>query len=113
VKKAIMLEIKAKYRQEQPVADIVCQLSRTSAKNKGVDVEQESQSQLSDERLLAFTALFTFATHDQTEECTRRSAAMDAVTAVCRFQEPPVRKACRGKPAIPKPTIEESTRKDA
>ena len=108
-----MAEIKAKYRQVQPVADIVCQLGRTSTKNKHVEAEQEPESQLSDERLLAFTALFTFATHDQTKECTRCSAAMDAVTALCQLREPPVRRACRGKQAIPKPAIEESTREDA
>ena len=109
----MMAEIKAKYREQQPVADIVSQLGGMSAKNEHSEAERGPQERLSDERLRAFTALFTFATPDQNEESARWSAAMDAVTTLCRLQRPLVRRACRGKQAVPEPTVEESTRKGA
>ena len=83
-----------------------------STKNEHSEAERGPQHQLSDERLRAFTALFTFATHDRIEETKRRSAVMDAVTALCRFQEPPVRRAYPGKQTILELAIE-STRKGA
>jgi hypothetical protein len=113
VKKAMMKEIKAKYREQQPVADIVSQLSGMSAKNEHSKAEQRPQDRLGVERLRAFTALFTFATHDQVEECARRSEAMNAVTTLCRLQRPRVRRACRGKQTTPEPAIEESSRNGA
>jgi hypothetical protein len=64
VKKAMMAEIKAKYREQQPVADIVRQLGITSAKDEHSEDGREPQNQLSEERLRAFITLFTFATHD-------------------------------------------------
>jgi hypothetical protein len=109
----MMKEIKAKYREQQPVADIVSQLGGMSAKNERSEAERGPQDRLGDERLRAFTALFTFATHDQVEECARRSEAMNAVTTLCRLPRPRVRRACRGKQVIPEPAVEESTRKGA
>ena len=100
-------------REQQPVADIVSQLGGMSAKNERSEAEQGPQDRLDDERLRAFTALFTFATHDQIEECARRSEAMNAVTTLCRLQRPRMRRACRGKRVIPEPTVEESTHKVA
>jgi hypothetical protein len=109
----MMKEIKAKYREQQPVADIVSQLGGMSAKNERSEAERGPQDRLGNERLRAFTALFTFATHDQVEECARRSEAMNAVTTLCRLPRPRVRRACRGKQVIPEPAVEESTRKGA
>jgi hypothetical protein len=113
VRKAMMVEIKAKYREQQPVADIVSQLGGMSAKKEHSEAERGRQDQLGDERLRAFTALFTFATQDQNEECARRSEAMNAVTMLCRLQRPSVRRACRGKQTTPEPAIEESARNGA
>ena len=113
VKKAMLAEIKAKYREQQPVADIVRQLGSMSAKNEHSEAERGPQDRLGDERLRAFTALFTFATHDYNEERARRSEAINAVTALCRLERPRVRRACRGKQVTPEPAIEESTRKGA
>ena len=113
VNKAMIKEIKAKYRERQPVADIVSQLSGKSTKNEHSEAERGTQERLGEERLRAFTALFTFATHDQVEECARRSEAMNAVTALCRLQRPLVRRACRAKQVTPEPAVEESTRKGA
>jgi hypothetical protein len=110
VKKAMMKEIKAKYREQQPVADIVSQLGGMSAKNEHSEAERGPQDRLGDERLRAFTALFTFATHDQNEECAHRSEAMNAVTTLCRLQRPRVRRACRGKQTTSEPAAEESAR---
>ena len=113
VKKAMLAEIKARYREQQPVADIVRQLGSTSAKNKHSEAERGPQDQLCDERLRAFTALFTFAAHDQNEERARRSEAINAVTALCRLERPRVRRACRRKQVNPEPAVEESTCKGA
>jgi hypothetical protein len=41
VKKAMTAEIKAKYREQQPVADIVRQLGSTSAKDEHSGDKQE------------------------------------------------------------------------
>jgi hypothetical protein len=84
-----------------------------SDKNERLEAERGPQDRLGDERLRAFTALFTFATHDQVEECARRSEAMNAVTTLCRLPRPRVRRACRGKQVIPEPAVEESIRKGA
>ena len=114
VNKAMMKEIKAKYRERQPVADIVSQLGGMSAKDEHSEAEQGPQDRLGDERLRAFTALFAFATQDQVEERARRSEAMNAVTTLCRLQRPRVRRACRGKQLTPpEPAVEESTRNGA
>ena len=113
VKKAMLAEIKAKYQKQQPVADIVRQLASTSTKNEHSEVETGPQDPLGDERLRAFTALFTFATRDQDEERARRSEAINAVTALCRLERPRVRRACRSKRVIAEPAVEESSRKGA
>ena len=85
----------------------------TSAKNEHSEAERGPQDPLGDERLRAFTALFTFATQDQDEERARRSEAINAVTALCRLERPRVRRACRSKRVIPEPAVKESTRKGA
>ena len=113
VNKAMLREIKAKYRQEQPVADIVSQLGGKSAKNDRSEAEQGPQERLGEEGIRAFTALFTFATHDQIEECARRSEAMNAVIALCGLQRPRVRRACRGKQTTSEPAVEEISRNGA
>lgn len=41
--------------------------------------------------------LFAFASTDAAEECKRRSIAINAVTALRKVQEPPIRKACQAK----------------
>ena len=90
------------------MADIVSQLGGTWTKNEHSKAEQGEQERLGEERLRAFTALFTFATHDQVEECARRSEAMNAVITLCRLQRPRVRRACRGKQTTSEPAVEES-----
>ena len=85
----------------------------TSAKNEHSEAERGPQDPLGDERLRAFTALFTFATQDQDEERARRSEAINAVTALCRLERPRVRRACRSKRVIPEPAVKKSTRKGA
>ena len=81
----MLAEIKVRYQEQQPVADIVRQLANTSAKNEHSEAERGPQERFDDERLRAFTAFFTFATHDQDEERARRSEAINAVTALCRL----------------------------
>ena len=102
VKKAMMAEIRAKYREQQPVADIVSQLRGQPAKQEEqTEPELGARGQLSDERRRTFHALFTFATSDPIGDCGRRSEAINAVMALSRHQEPPVRRLCRGKQTIP------------
>ena len=47
----------------------------------------------------AFNALFTFATSDPAEECKRCSEAINAVTALCRSQDPSEKKVYQNKQA--------------
>lgn len=99
VQKALMAQVKAIYRRQQPVADIERQLGRPSVKQQeDTASESEVQGHLSEERRRAVGALFTFATSDPAEGCKRRSEAINAVTALSKRQELPVRKVCRPGP---------------
>ena len=82
--KALLQEVVARYKMEQPVLDIQRQL-------KGLPVVEEETVQTEEyafmERNRVIQALFTFATSSLEEECRRRVEAINALTALCRLQE--------------------------
>ncbi len=82
--RALLIEVKKRYKKEQPVIDIQRQL-------KGFPVaEQESlrvATYVFAERVQAIDALFTFALATTEEECQRRGAAIKALIALCKKQE--------------------------
>ena len=84
VKRAMMADIRATYREEQPVADIENQLRGHSGQEEEQVESEMTHSKLCTKRESAFNTLFTFATSDPAEECRRRSEAINAVTALCR-----------------------------
>lgn len=112
---SMMKEIKGKYREQQLVTDIGSQLRRklTENENEHCETMQGPQEQLGVKRLRVFTALFTFATHDEIEERAPRSEAINAVTALCRLQRPRVKRVCRGKQVTSEPAVEEIARSGA
>ena len=83
-KKALLTEVKEKYKKEQPVIDIQRQL-------KGLPVSEQETLQVTDyvftERVHAIDALFTFATSSTEEEYQRRGTAIKALIALCKKQE--------------------------
>ena len=96
VRKALIAQLKASYGKRQPLADIESQLNGNwVGQEEKTAFEAESQAHLSKERRRAVVALFTFATSEPAEECQRRADAINAVTALSRRQELPLRKACR------------------
>jgi len=82
--KALLIEVKERYKKEQPVIDIQRQL-------KGLPVVEQEAIQAAEyvfaERVQAINALFTFATSSTEEECQRRAAAINALVALCKKQE--------------------------
>jgi hypothetical protein len=82
--KALLIEVKERYKKEQPVIDIQRQL-------KGLPVAEQENLQAAEyvfaERVQAIDALFTFATSSTEEECQRRVAAISALVALCKKQE--------------------------
>ncbi|MCJ1343077.1 hypothetical protein MMC31_001268 [Peltigera leucophlebia] len=82
--KALLKEVVAKYKKEQPVLDIQRQL-------KSLPVVEEETVQVEEyafmERNRVIQALFTFATSSLEEKCRRRVEAVNALTALCRLQE--------------------------
>ncbi|KAK4551680.1 hypothetical protein LTR86_010967 [Recurvomyces mirabilis] len=97
-RKSMMKHIKAKYREKQPVVDILQQLGRSDTHSKPTS-ESEMENALSDERRRALKALLAFAPTESTQQHTRRSGAIDAVRALCNHQGPPIRRACHRKAA--------------
>ena len=92
-----MADIRATYREEQPVADIENQLRGHSEQEEGQDELGMTHSKLCSKRESAFKALFTIATSDPVEDRKRRSEAIDAVTALCRSHDPAEREVSRSK----------------
>lgn len=90
--KALLQEVKARYKKEQPVIDIQRQL-------KGLLSAAPETATVEDyvfvERVRVINTLFTFATSSPEEECKRRVEAIDALTALCGLQEG--RRPCRPK----------------
>lgn len=90
--KALLQEVKARYKKEQPVIDIQRQL-------KGLLSVAPETATVEDyvfmERVRVIDTLFTFATSCPEEECKRRVEAISALTALCRLQES--RRPCRPK----------------
>jgi len=82
--KALLTEVKERYKKEQPVIDIQRQL-------KGLPVAEQERRQAAEyvfvEQAQAIDALFTFATSSTQEECQRRAAAINALVALCKKQE--------------------------
>ena len=78
----LLQEIKTKFKIEQPVADIERQL-------EGLPVAEEpegTQSHVFPERVRVIDTLFTFATDTTEQEYERRSAAINALVALCSLQ---------------------------
>lgn len=84
LEKALLIEIKERYKKEQPVIDIQRQL-------KGLPVAEQENLRAVDfvfvERVQAIDTLFTFATPCTEEEYQRRAAAINALTALCKKQQ--------------------------
>ena len=87
-----MKEYRARYKVEQPVIDIQCQL-------KGLPVVDErvmKSDYLFMERAGVIETLFTFATESPEEKRQRRDAAISVLTTLYRLQEsrgfPPLKK---------------------
>ena len=91
--KALLREVKARYKKEQPVIDIQRQLNGVLS----VELETTVEEYVFAERVRVINALFTFATSSPEEECKRRVEAIDALTALCRLQEG--KRACRPRPS--------------
>lgn len=83
-KKALLTEVKERYKKEQPVIDIQRQL-------KGLPVAEQEALQAAEyvfaEKVHAIDALFTFAASSTEEECQRRITAINALVALCKKQE--------------------------
>lgn len=90
--KALLTEVKERYKKEQPVIDIQRQL-------KGLPVAEKEALQATEyvfvERVHAIDALFTFATLSTEEECQRRVTAINALIALCKKQESQGFRRCR------------------
>ncbi|TKA79242.1 hypothetical protein B0A55_06268 [Friedmanniomyces simplex] len=97
--------IKSRFRKEQALANIERQLDGTSSNQvDGKDLETEnlakrSLDRLSGERRLAYTTLFSASAEGPAEDWQRRSAAINAVTALCKRREPCGSKACLARQA--------------
>ena len=94
-----MAEILQKYRKQRSAMDIASQLERPPIKSDDTLSKDQPYGKLSDERNSAFKALLTFATSDLAEECRRRADAVNAMSALGRYQKPIVRKMCLAKTA--------------
>ncbi|KAL8626100.1 hypothetical protein Q9189_008220 [Teloschistes chrysophthalmus] len=82
--KALLTEVKERYKKEQPVIDIQRQLEGLPA------AEQEAlraAEYVFVERVQAIDALFTFARSSMKEECQRRVTAINALIGLCKKQE--------------------------
>ena len=99
VHKAALKQIKVRYREEQPVEDILCQLNGSGTQQLGQVSKIEAQSTLSSERRRVLAALLTFAPSEPTDDQSRRAEAIDAVRALCKRKEGPDRKICHRKKA--------------
>ena len=81
---ALLQEVKARYKREQPVIDIQRQL-------KGLPlVELETamaENYVFEDRVRVIDTLLTFVTSSPAEECKRRVEAINSLTTLCRLQE--------------------------
>jgi len=82
--KALLKEVKERYKKEQPVIDIQRQLNGSPVAEQEVI---QAAEYIFAERVQAIDALFTFATFSTEEECQRRAAAINALIALCKKQE--------------------------
>jgi hypothetical protein len=93
-RKTVLKEVKAQYRAEQPVSDILQQLRK--GKSTGVTARASKKNmrvqELSPERKRVLAALLTFVSADAVDNVSRRSEAIDAVQTLCGRQEPGLRK---------------------
>ena len=90
--KALLQEVKARYKKDQPVIDIQRQLKGLlSVAPKTATVEDY----VFIERVRAIDTLFTFTTSSPEEKRKRRMEAINALTALCCLQEG--KRPCRPK----------------
>ena len=94
VGRAILRQVQRDYRKQQALADIAKQLRERSPQtgmsaSPGPNAGSSDESdQLSDERLAVLLALFSEPKQDDSDECQRRSSAVNAVIKLCECQEP-------------------------
>ncbi len=81
---ALLQEVKARYKREQPVIDIQRQLKGLPL----VELETaKAEDYVFEERVRVIDTLLTFVTSSPEEECKRRVEAINPLTALCRLQE--------------------------
>lgn len=97
VRKALMAEEKKRYRKQQPIADIEIQLNDRHVECKQLSRSAPHEDLLSKERRRVVAALFTFASADVSEECKRRSEAINALIALSQRQERAIPKVCHSR----------------
>ncbi|KAL8779811.1 MAG: hypothetical protein Q9194_001236 [Teloschistes cf. exilis] len=82
--KALLTEVKERYKKEQPVIDVQRQL-------EGLPVAEQEALRAAEyvfaERVQAIDALFTFARSSTEEECQPRVTAINALIGLCKKQE--------------------------
>lgn len=103
--KALLKEVVARYKKEQPVLDIQQQLKALSVVEEET-VQTEEYAFIKRNRVIQ--ALFTFATSSLEKECRRRVEAINALTALCRLQE--ARRPRRPKPSASDIKLEQDTK---
>lgn len=91
-------QVQTRYREEQPIDDILWQL-RGARQDTAQTTSAQAISPLSSERRRVLSALLAFAPSKHTGDQERRVEAIDAVAALCKRQEVTQRKVCRKKAA--------------
>ncbi|KAK3669751.1 hypothetical protein LTR78_010379 [Recurvomyces mirabilis] len=100
-RKAMVQQVNTRYREEQPVAEILWQLKSRGTRPPERRCKREAEAVLSSERRRVLAALLTF-TPSESADCHRqRSEAIDAMTALCNGQDPSVKRVCRGRETCP------------
>ncbi|GIZ43092.1 hypothetical protein CKM354_000633300 [Cercospora kikuchii] len=96
--KAMLKQVQTRYREEQPIDEILCQL-RGGARISEQTTSVQAISPLSSERQRVLAALLTFAPSKHIGDQERRVEAIKAVAALCKRQEVTERKVCRKRAA--------------
>ena len=87
VHKLLLAEVQSTYRKQQALKDISDQLDGAPDEKSSTGMNTASANSLSEDRRRAINVLFTFATSEPAEECQRRSAAIQTVSALSKRQE--------------------------
>ncbi len=85
-KKALLKEIKRRFKKEQPVADVQNQIRGLQVKEEK-DAVLDGRKHLLPKRVRVIDALFTFATSSPEEERKCRVEAINALVALGHVQE--------------------------